>query len=99
MLEERDFTDAQAVVIDQAKERTIPRVRDRLEEGANFDLGEVAGQALMRARGAGHGLEGIKTKGRTAPFSETVQCCSSLDVAPLSRGDALTNQQGRRSTP
>lgn len=59
LAEKRHLSHPKAVVVDQRKQRPVTRVSDRLEEGTELDLGEVAGQALGRPQGAGHEAEGV----------------------------------------
>lgn len=45
-LQQSDFRDSQAVVVDQGEEGAVPRIGDHAEERLDFFLGQIAGQPL-----------------------------------------------------
>jgi hypothetical protein len=52
-LKKRDFPDAQAVVVDQREQRTIPVRLKRTKEGLSFRLSQVARQSVSWQAGIG----------------------------------------------
>jgi hypothetical protein len=72
--QQRDLSDAQAVVINQREERPVAKPRNDAEERLQLRLREVAREVLeLRGVAGQKGVEKSRVWVRTAPFSERAQ--------------------------